>query len=106
MYSKNVNWVSGGPPLSALEPTPDVLEGWLERAIIASSGPSTCSITLVMSRPRWPTDEEDFRIRAGLAVDRHSCYATGDCEWSSGDSRFNRRFRIQFFRASEEQAID
>ena len=29
----------------------------------------------------------DCRIRTGFAFDRHFCYATGDCEWSSGESR-------------------
>ena len=29
----------------------------------------------------------DCRIKTGFAFDRHSCYATNDREWSSGESR-------------------
>ncbi len=27
------------------------------------------------------------RIRTGIVFDRHTCYATGDRKWSSGESR-------------------
>ncbi len=33
----------------------------------------------------------DCRIRTGFAFDRHICYATGDREWSSGESRVKAR---------------
>ncbi len=33
----------------------------------------------------------DCRIRTGFAFDRHICYATGDREWSSGESRLRER---------------
>ncbi len=29
----------------------------------------------------------DCRIRTGFSFHRHNCYATGDREWSSGESR-------------------
>ncbi len=31
----------------------------------------------------------DSRIRTGSVFDRHNCYATGDCKWPAGKSRFN-----------------
>ncbi len=36
----------------------------------------------------------DCRIRTGFALDRHCCYATGDREWSSGESRINSVFLV------------
>ena len=33
----------------------------------------------------------DCRVRTGFAFDRHFCYATGDHEWFSGESRLMRR---------------
>ena len=37
----------------------------------------------------------DCRIRTGLAFERHFCYAAGDCEWSSGESRLSNKITIQ-----------
>jgi hypothetical protein len=38
----------------------------------------------------------DCRIRTGVAFDRHICYATGDREWSSGETRLmeQRLFKL------------
>ena len=44
--------------MSEAEGTPDLPWARPGGLGVASSGPSTCSITLVMSRPRWPTDED------------------------------------------------
>ncbi len=48
----------------------------------------------------------DCRIRTRLAFDRHFCYATGDCEWSSGklglDMRNIPKNIIQFWHDKTE----
>ena len=39
----------------------------------------------------------DCRIRTGFAFDRHFCYAAGDREWSSGESRLMSRSKTIYF---------